>query len=59
VLRVPGHPGGMQKTTGVRDPAATFPLPSTRDDAQERREANRTITVSAAGLAATAAGGER
>jgi hypothetical protein len=49
----------MYKTTSVRDPAAAFPLPSARDDAQERREANRTIAVSAAGLAATAAGGER
>ena len=41
VLRVPGHAGGMHKTAGVRDPAAAFPLPSTRDDVQERREANR------------------
>src|ERR1700677_25265 len=47
---VPGHPGGMHKTTGVRDPAAAFPLPGTRDDAQERRQANRAITVSAIGL---------
>jgi len=53
VLWVPGHPGRMHKTTGVRDPAAAFPLPSTRDDAQERREANRAIAVSAIGLAAT------
>ncbi len=43
----------MHKTTGVRDPAAAFPLPITRDDAQERREANRAIAASAAGLAAT------
>jgi cation diffusion facilitator family transporter len=43
----------MHKTTGARDPAAAFPLPSTRDDAQERREANRAIAVSAIGLAAT------
>jgi cation diffusion facilitator family transporter len=43
----------MHKTTGVRDPAAAFPLPSTRDDVQERREANRAIAVSAIGLAAT------
>src|SRR3984885_4611398 len=43
----------MHKTTGVRDPAAAFPLPGTRDDAQERREANRAIAVSAIGLAAT------
>jgi cation diffusion facilitator family transporter len=43
----------MHKTLGQRDPAAAFPLPSTRDDAQERRQANRAIAVSAAGLAAT------
>ena len=43
----------MHKTTGVRDPAAAFPLPSSRDDAQERREANRAVAVSAIGLAAT------
>jgi cation diffusion facilitator family transporter len=43
----------MHKTAGVRDPAAAFPLPSTRDDAQERRDANRAIAVSAIGLAAT------
>jgi cation diffusion facilitator family transporter len=43
----------MHKTMGQRDPAAAFPLPSTRDDAQERRQANRAIAVSAVGLAAT------
>jgi hypothetical protein len=43
----------MHKTAGVRDPAAAFPLPSTRDDVQERREANRAIAASAIGLAAT------
>jgi cation diffusion facilitator family transporter len=43
----------MHKTMGQRDPAAAFPLPGTRDDAQERRQANRAIAVSAAGLAAT------
>jgi cation diffusion facilitator family transporter len=43
----------MHKTAGLRDPAAAFPLPSTRDDVQERRDANRAIAVSAAGLAAT------
>src|SRR6202050_1101111 len=53
VPSLPSHAGGMHKTTGVRDPAAAFPLPSTRDDAQERREANRAIAVSAVGLAAT------
>ncbi|MDQ2874637.1 MAG: cation diffusion facilitator family transporter [Actinomycetota bacterium] len=43
----------MHKTSGLRDPAAAFPLVSTRDDAQERRAANRAIAVSAAGLAIT------
>jgi hypothetical protein len=43
----------MHKTTGVRDPAAAFPLPSTRDDRHERRDANRAVAVSAIGLAAT------
>ena len=43
----------MHKTSGLRDPAAAFPLPSSRDDAQDRREANRAIAVSAAGLAVT------
>jgi cation diffusion facilitator family transporter len=43
----------MHKTTGVRDPAAAFPLNSPRDDARDRREANRAIAVSAIGLAAT------
>jgi cation diffusion facilitator family transporter len=43
----------MHKTAGVRDPAAAFPLPRTRDDVQERREANQAIAVSAIGLAAT------
>jgi cation diffusion facilitator family transporter len=43
----------MHKTSGLRDPAAAFPLVSRRDDAQERREANRAIAVSAIGLAAT------
>jgi cation diffusion facilitator family transporter len=43
----------MHKTSGQRDPAVAFPLPSSRDDAQERRQANRAIAVSAIGLAAT------
>ena len=43
----------MHKTTGLRDPAAAFPLPVTRDDVQERREANRAVAVSAIGLAVT------
>jgi divalent metal cation (Fe/Co/Zn/Cd) transporter len=43
----------MHKTSGLRDPAAPFPLPGTRDDTQDRRAANRAIGVSALGLAAT------
>jgi cation diffusion facilitator family transporter len=43
----------MHKTSGLRDPATGFPLAGTRDDAQDRRAANRAIAVSAAGLAAT------
>jgi hypothetical protein len=43
----------MHKTSGLRDPAAAFPLPGTRDDIQDRRAANRAIAVSALGLAAT------
>jgi cation diffusion facilitator family transporter len=43
----------MHKTAGLRDPAAAFRLPTTRDDVQERREANRAVAASAIGLAAT------
>ncbi|MDQ2813708.1 MAG: cation diffusion facilitator family transporter [Actinomycetota bacterium] len=43
----------MHKTAGLRDPVAAFPLPAMRDDGQERRDANRAIGVSAAGLAVT------
>ena len=43
----------MHKTSGLRDPAAAFPLPSVRDDARDRRAANRAVAVSAAGLGAT------
>src|ERR1700722_13599330 len=43
----------MHKTSGQRDPAAAFPIPSNRDDVQERRQANRAVAISAAGLAAT------
>jgi len=43
----------MHKISGQRDPAATFPLPATRDDAKERRDANQAIAISAIGLAAT------
>jgi hypothetical protein len=47
------HAGRTHKTSGLRDPAAAFPLPKIRDDAKDRREANRAVAVSAAGLAAT------
>jgi cation diffusion facilitator family transporter len=43
----------VHKTSGQRDPAAAFPLPVQRDDADDRRQANRAVAVSAAGLAAT------
>jgi len=43
----------MHKTSGVRDPAAAFPLPAVRDDAADRRRANRAVAVSAAGLGVT------
>ena len=43
----------MHKTRGQRDPALAFPLASARDDAAERRQANRAVAVSAAGLAVT------
>jgi cation diffusion facilitator family transporter len=43
----------MHKSLGQRDPALAFPLPSSRDDADERRQANRAVAVSAAGLAVT------
>lgn len=43
----------MHKTLGQRDPAAAFPLAHGRDDADERRQANRAVAVSAAGLGIT------
>jgi cation diffusion facilitator family transporter len=43
----------MHKTSGLRDPAAAFPLPGARDDTRDRRQANRAVGVSALGLAAT------
>jgi cation diffusion facilitator family transporter len=43
----------MHKTRGQRDPALAFPLAGARDDADDRRQANRAIAVSAAGLAVT------
>jgi hypothetical protein len=48
-----GSLGGVHKTTGVRDPAAAFPLPGIRNDAADRRAANRAVAVSAIGLAGT------
>jgi cation diffusion facilitator family transporter len=43
----------VHKTLGQRDPGVAFPLPHSRDDADERRQANRAIAVSAAGLGLT------
>jgi divalent metal cation (Fe/Co/Zn/Cd) transporter len=43
----------VHKFSGLRDPAAAFPLPNTRDDAGDRRAANRAVAVSAAGLGVT------
>jgi cation diffusion facilitator family transporter len=43
----------MHKISGQRDPAAAFPLPLSRDDAGERRQASRAVAVSALGLAVT------
>ena len=43
----------MHKTLGLRDPEAAFPLPTVRDDATDRRAANRAVAVSAIGLGAT------
>jgi cation diffusion facilitator family transporter len=43
----------VHKISGLRDPAAAFPLPGTRDDAGDRRAANRAVAVSAVGLGAT------
>ncbi len=44
---------GMHLINGVRDPATAFPLDTLTDDADERRQANRAIAVSAVGLALT------
>jgi cation diffusion facilitator family transporter len=43
----------MHVISGVRDPAASFPLSSAVDDSGERRQANRAVAVSAVGLALT------
>ncbi|MGH3396216.1 MAG: cation diffusion facilitator family transporter [Streptosporangiaceae bacterium] len=43
----------MHKVDGVRDPALPFPLDGGRDDAADRRQANRAVAVSAIGLGLT------
>jgi cation diffusion facilitator family transporter len=43
----------VHKAAGQRDPALAFPLAYTRDDADERRQANRAVAVSAVGLGLT------
>lgn len=43
----------VHKTLGQRDPSLAFPLARTRDDADERRQANRAVAVSAIGLGIT------
>jgi cation diffusion facilitator family transporter len=43
----------MHKSLGQRDPALAFPLAGARDDTADRRQANRAVAVSAAGLAVT------
>jgi hypothetical protein len=43
----------MHKISGQRDPAVAFPLPMRCDGAAERRQANRAVAVSAAGLGDT------
>jgi cation diffusion facilitator family transporter len=43
----------VHKVLGQRDPAAAFPLAHHRDDADERRQANRAVAVSAIGLGLT------
>jgi cation diffusion facilitator family transporter len=47
------YPVMVHKTLGQRDPALAFPLARTRDDADERRRANRAVAVSAIGLGVT------
>jgi cation diffusion facilitator family transporter len=43
----------MHQINGVRDPATSFPLDITTDDAGERRQANRAVAIRAVGLAVT------
>ena len=47
------YPDDVHKTLGQRDPALAFPLAHGRDDADERRQANRAVAVSAIGLGVT------
>lgn len=47
------HARGMHVISGMRDPAAGFPLNTRADDVGERRQANRAVAVSALGLALT------
>jgi cation diffusion facilitator family transporter len=47
------HAELVHLTSGVRDPAAQFPLPTQVDDAAERRQANRAVALSALVLALT------
>ena len=37
--------GGMHLRDGQRDPAAAFPLSAARDDAGDRRQANRAVGI--------------
>jgi cation diffusion facilitator family transporter len=43
----------VHEILGQRDPALAFPLAHGRDDASERRQANRAVAVSAVGLGVT------
>ena len=48
-----GMLASMHVISGVRDPAAGFPLTTAVDDVSERRQANRAVAVSAIGLTLT------
>ena len=48
-----GMLASMHVISGVRDPAASFPLTTAVDDVSERRQANRAVAVSAIGLTLT------
>jgi cation diffusion facilitator family transporter len=43
----------VHQVSGVRDAAASFPLPGSVDDAADRRQANRAVAFGALGLALT------